>query len=209
MIFIAGTGTGVGKTLISSILLVASQGNYWKPVQAGLEPSTDTEWVKLNTGLPESDFIPEKHIFKAPESPHYASKLENTTVELSKLQPPITNQKLIIEGAGGILVPLNETETFLDYIKLYNLPVVLVAGYYLGAINHTLLSIEIIKQSNVKINAVILNGEWKSHASSFLINKYNDLLFFDIPDIKNINKVEIIKAASYLKTQKNWEKILL
>lgn len=159
-IFVTGIGTGVGKTVISAILTCGLNAIYWKPVQAGRDPETDTETVRRLTEKPPHFFLPEHKILLAPESPHAAARKEGIELSLANLNLPDTgNHPLVVEGAGGILVPINDRETYGDLMKKWNIPVVLVSRFYLGSINHTLLSIEALLSRNIPIKGIVFNGE--------------------------------------------------
>jgi dethiobiotin synthetase len=158
-LFVSGTDTGVGKTVLSAILTAGLEGTYWKPIQSGLQEITDTEWVREKTGLPETHFHPEAYRLSMPLSPHAAAAHDHIRIDLERIVPPPTNPgHLIIEGAGGLMVPLNERHFMLDLIKRLDLPVLLVARSTLGTINHTLLSLEQLRRSRVEILGVVLNG---------------------------------------------------
>ena len=159
-IFITGTDTGIGKSLVSAMLLAGLEGKYWKPVQSGLEDITDTEWVKKKTGLDDTHFYPETYRLKLPLSPHASARAGGVRIELSRFEIPQTGhgETLIIEGAGGIMVPLNEKELMIDLIKKCNAPALIVARSGLGTINHTLLSISQLRGEGIDILGVVMNG---------------------------------------------------
>ena len=158
-IFVTGIGTDVGKTIVSAILVEALQADYFKPVQAGDE-ITDREVVKGLVSGKRIKFHKEKFLLKNPMSPHAAAELENTEIRLSKLKLPNTTNNIVIEGAGGLMVPLNyKGDTILDLIKYYEAEVVLVCTNYLGSINHTLLSIQALKNKEANILGIFFNGE--------------------------------------------------
>lgn len=158
-LFVTGTDTDVGKTVVSAALCKGLKAGYWKPVQAGREPATDTERVKMMTSHDNTFFYRERYCLKLPMSPHAASEKEDIKIELEDFNlPEYQQEKLIVEGAGGIMVPINRKHMILDMIKLLDLPVLLVARSGLGTINHTLLSIEILKRNDVKLWGVVLNG---------------------------------------------------
>lgn len=160
-IFITGTDTGIGKTIISAILMAGlSDCGYWKPVQSGLEEITDTEIIRRATGIDKTRFFPETYRLKAPLSPHASAALENVNIDLKKFQAPDigTLKHLVVEGAGGIMVPLNKQYLMLDLMKKLGFPIILVAKSGLGTINHTLLSIEQLRRHNLDIFGVVLNG---------------------------------------------------
>ena len=157
---VTGTDTAVGKTTICAILMAGLSATYWKPVQSGLEELTDTEWIRRATGLPDANFVPETYRLRHPLSPHAAAALDGVHIELERFNLPIPppSTHLIVEGAGGIMVPLNAEHTMLDLIKYLCLPVLLVARSTLGTINHTLLSLEQLQRHQVEVLGVVMNG---------------------------------------------------
>ena len=157
-IFVAGIGTDVGKTVVSAVLTQALKADYWKPIQTGSEFDNDTDRVKKLVTNPSSVFHPEAYTFKASISPHAAAKAENLHIDLEKIKLPQTNNTLIIEGAGGLFVPLNEKCFVIDLIKKFNAETILVVQNYLGSINHTLLSIEALQSRNINILGIIVSG---------------------------------------------------
>ena len=158
-IFVAGTGTGVGKTMVSAILAAGLSARYWKPIQSGLLEKTDTAWVREMTGLPSTHFFPETYRFRFPLSPHVAAAKDGICIDLeSMVLPQIPGGHLIVEGAGGIMVPLNERHLMLDLMKKLQLPILLVAKSGLGTINHTLLSLAMLKNHCLPVFGVVMNG---------------------------------------------------
>ena len=157
--FITGIGTDVGKTVVSSILCELLQATYWKPIQSGDLQNSDSKKIQqwLNNTV---EIIPEAHLFSEPLSPHVASKIDGVSINPAMLNLPKTAGNLIVEGAGGWLVPINESGiTFADLAEQWNIPIILVSRHYLGSINHTLLSIESIQSRNVNIHGIIYVGE--------------------------------------------------
>lgn len=159
-LFVTGTGTDIGKTLVSAVLMAGTRGCYWKPIQSGIEETTDTQWIKAVTGLPENHFWPECYRLHQPLSPHAAAALDGVHIDLAAIRLPVSklSQHLIVEGAGGLMVPLNEHHFMLDVIIQCQLPVLLVAASGLGTINHTLLSLEMLRRHHIEIAGVVLNG---------------------------------------------------
>lgn len=159
-IFITGTDTGVGKTVVSAILTAGLDGFYWKPIQSGLEEETDTEWVREKTELSDEHFFIETYRFAMPLSPHAAALHEGVRIDLDSFHVPEVpaSRHLIIEGAGGIMVPLNENHLMTDLIKRLSAPVLLVARSSLGTINHTLLSLEQLRREGLEVMGVVMNG---------------------------------------------------
>ena len=157
--FITGIGTDVGKTVVSSILCELLHATYWKPIQSGDLQNSDSKKIQqwLNNTV---EIIPEAHLFSEPLSPHVASKIDGVSINPAMLNLPKTAGNLIVEGAGGWLVPINESGiTFADLAEQWNIPIILVSRHYLGSINHTLLTIESIRSRNVNIHGIIYVGE--------------------------------------------------
>lgn len=154
-IFVTGTDTGVGKTVVSAWLCAHLQADYWKPVQSGLEDETDSQLVERLSGCTAH---PETYRLMAPLSPHQSAALEGLELTLGEFTPPHTNKPLVVEGAGGCLVPLNWQHTMLDLMKQLALPVVLVGRSGLGTINHTCLSLAALKSAGIPVIGVILTG---------------------------------------------------
>lgn len=158
-IFVSGIGTDVGKTVVSAILVEALQADYWKPIQAGSLHFTDTDFVKSLISNSQSVFHAEQYALQTAASPHYAAKQEGVKIEVASFQFPSTHNRLIVEGAGGLMVPLNGQHIVIDFINHYELPVLLVANNYLGSINHTLLSVAALKQQGIPLLGIIFNGD--------------------------------------------------
>lgn len=156
-IFVTGTDTGIGKTLVSAILTTGLKAHYWKPIQSGTIDGTDTEWIQSVSKLPASHFIPEVYSLAQPLSPHAAAVLDGVNIQLSAINLPNVTP-LIVEGAGGIMVPLNKGQYILDLMQRLSLPVIVVAKSGLGTINHTLLTIERLRDKGVEILGVVMNG---------------------------------------------------
>jgi dethiobiotin synthetase len=158
-LFVTGTDTEIGKTVISASLVQGMRADYWKPVQAGTEPITDTEQVRQWTDFPGRTFHPETYRLKLPMSPHAASADERISISMDSFKvPDVSGRRLITEGAGGLLVPLNDSDMILDLIVHLNFPVLLVSRSGLGTINHTLLSLKALRDYSVPIWGVVLNG---------------------------------------------------
>jgi len=158
-IFVTGIGTGVGKTMVSAVLAEALEADYWKPIQCGNLDNSDTLTVKSLISNSISQIHPEAYRLKTASSPHYAAQAESVQIDIEKCFLPITNHSLIIEGAGGLMVPLNSNDCVADLISALNVPVVLICRNYLGSINHTLLSITLLKQKGIKLLGLIFSGD--------------------------------------------------
>ena len=161
--FITGIGTGIGKTLVSAIFAKALNAAYWKPVQAGYENGTDSAWIKKT--ISKSVVHPEVYKLKLAASPHIAAREEGIHISLKNIQEamPPKNRNLIIEGAGGLMVPLNENEFVIDLIKALETKVILVSRNYLGSINHSLMSSELCKQHGIKVLGWVFNDQYLSY----------------------------------------------
>ena len=155
-IIVAGIGTEVGKTISSAVICQALKADYWKPIQAGdLEKSDSLKIDELTT---EVHIHPEAFKLNTPMSPHESARRDNILVKLDQLKVPQTQNDLIIELAGGLMVPINDQELFIDFVEAQKAEVILVASYYLGSINHTLLSLNLLKNKGIKIAGIIFNG---------------------------------------------------
>ena len=159
-LFIAGTDTDVGKTVVSAILMAGKQAAYWKPVQSGTQETTDSEWIRRMTGLPDECFVPETYVLSQPLSPHAAAAIDGVCIKLSAFSAPDkeTYPRLIVEGAGGVMVPLNNDHFMIDLIRHLKLSVVLVARSALGTINHTLMSLCLLRKKKIPVVGVVMNG---------------------------------------------------
>jgi dethiobiotin synthetase len=167
---VTGTDTGLGKTIFAAALTQALNGVYWKPVQAGLDGETDSQTVARLSGM---KILPEAYRFKLAASPHKAAAQENITIDPVKLALPDTDAPLIVEGAGGLLVPLTEDTLFIDVFARWNVPLILCARTSLGTINHTLLSLEAIRARNIPLLGIAFVGE-ANDESERVIGKFGN-----------------------------------
>lgn len=156
--FVTAIGTDSGKTLLSAILTEALEADYWKPVQAGLP--TDSDAVKSLLSNKKSLILPEAVRLQMPASPHAAAAAEGRMLELAAIQlPQDAREPLVIEGAGGALVPLNERDSVIDLVPQLGASIILVSNHYLGSINHTLLTAELLRQRNYPVAGIVFNGD--------------------------------------------------
>lgn len=156
---VTGTDTGIGKTVFSAALTAALGAVYWKPVQSGLDEETDSETVQRLAGLGSDRVLPEAYSLQTPASPHLSAAIDGVQIEPDRLIAPTTPSPLVIEGAGGLMVPLTLDMTYLDVIASWRIPVVLCARTELGTINHSLLSIEALRTRNIPIVGVAFIGD--------------------------------------------------
>ncbi len=192
-LFITGIGTDVGKTVVSAILAEALAADYWKPIQAGIADGTDSEWVNSMTSS-RTIVHPEVYKLRLAASPHIAARAENVHIHIPKIVEQKkkllqTNKHLIIEGAGGLMVPLNEKETILDLIKAMDAKVILVSKNYLGSINHSLLTANLCQQHKLKVAGWIFNEQFM---------QYEDEIaqWTKIPKLASLPKLENITAST-------------
>jgi dethiobiotin synthetase len=201
-IFITGIGTDVGKTVVSSVLVEALQADYWKPVQTGSFFSTDTAIVQKWVNNTQSKFHPEGYLLKQYMSPHSAAELEGVEISLDELKLPDTTNTLIIEGAGGLMVPLNKKEFMIDVIQKFDAEVILVIQNYLGSINHSLLSIDALKNRKLKILGLVFNGPPHELSEEIILNYSGLKLLGRINKEKELTQEIILRYAKefeYLK----------
>ena len=157
-IIICGTDTDVGKTIVSSFFVQGLKGIYWKPIQSGTEEGTDTQTVCKLLNLDPNRYLSERYKFKAPVSPHWAAERESSFIEPNNLHLPNLDKLIIIETAGGLMVPLNRNWLQIDQLKGWGAPIILVARTGLGTLNHTLLSLEALRNRNIHVLGIVLNG---------------------------------------------------
>lgn len=194
--FITGTDTDVGKTISSAILVEALKADYWKPIQCGTLDNSDTHRVQDLTRNQTSKFHPERFCLNAPKSPHFAAKLENKKISLNDFELPQSNRPLVIEGAGGVLVPINNHDYIIDLAKKLNLNIILVTKSYLGSYNHTLCAIEALQKRNLPIWGIIFNGKSEEGFEDFIMDKARALNKFHL-NIEEKITPQIIKNYSY------------
>lgn len=169
-LFITGIGTDVGKTIASAIITEALEADYWKPVQAGDANNSDTHKVQRYISNAKTQFFANSYLLNTPASPHLAAEIDGVTISLNSIKEPKTKNHLVIEGAGGLFVPLNDTDTIADLIQP-DYKVVVVSRHYLGSINHTLLTIEALKQRNIAIAGIVFNGDELPSTEDIILKK--------------------------------------
>lgn len=185
---LTGTDTGIGKTVASAMLVQALEYNYWKPVQCGIEDGgVDTRRVQKMTDLPDSRFLPEAYVLTEPLSPHRAAELDHRPIDLESLTIPPSERPLIIEGAGGLMVPLTRQHLLISQFKNWNLPVILCCRTALGTLNHTLLSIEALWARDFKIQGLIFIGEDNQDNIKTIAEFSGERVLGHIPVLDDIN----------------------
>ncbi len=204
--FITGIGTNVGKTVIAAIITEALQADYWKPIQSGILEGMDSAIVKSLISNFRTVIHPESYLLKEPLSPHFAAKLDGVSIELDKIHLPVRlsgveANHLIIEGAGGILVPINQTQYVIDIAKKFDCEIILVISSYLGCINHSLLSIDYLIKNNYKIKALVFNGEFDLEVKEAIIGYAQQVKIIDILTLKALTKQAINEVSGKIKSQ--------
>ncbi len=190
---ICGTGTDVGKTIVSCLFVQGLTAAYWKPIQSGLEDGGDTNQVSKILNLPKERLLPEAYKFNAAVSPHWAAEKEEQEVDANNLKIPTTTKPLIIETAGGLMVPLNRKLLQIEQIKSWGVPVVLVAKSGLGTLNHTLLSIEALNKRKIPIMGLVLNGPLHEDNPRTLKQLGKVPILAELPYFKNLSSKELSK----------------
>lgn len=190
---ITGIGTEVGKTVVSAIVSEALRANYWKPVQAGDLDFSDS--MKVDAWTDNVNILEERYRLKTPMSPHSAADIDGISIASHDFQVPDVNP-LVIEGAGGLMVPLNQTGlTYLDVFQKWNLPVILVSRHYLGSINHTLMSVDALKQRGMEIKGIIFVGDEHPTTESIILKSTGLPMIIRIPMTDEVNKDFVMEQA--------------
>lgn len=200
--FITGIGTNVGKTIVSAVLTESLQADYWKPIQSGTNEGKDSDTIRDLISNSKTIIHPESYLLKQPLSPHFAAKIDGIEIEINKINVPKTNNNnIIIEGAGGIFVPINENQFVIDIAKKIDCEIILVVSNYLGCINHTLLSLNYLISNHYKIKALAFNGNFEKEVKSAIINHCKDLQLIEIPTLENLEKESVKHIADKIRWQ--------
>lgn len=191
---ITGTDTDIGKTVFAAALTQALDGAYWKPFQSGITDGVDTRTVQKLTGLPDERFLPEAHVFTEPLSPHRAAEIDGTAIDLDLIKLPDTDRPLVIEGAGGLMVPLTRENLLINLFAEWNLPVILCARTGLGTINHTLLSLESLWARNIPVHGIAFIGEENEDNMRTIAEFSKEKVFGRLPMLDDLN-VQTLRRA--------------
>lgn len=195
--FVTAIGTDCGKTFFSAILCEALQADYWKPVQAGLPRDADTVRNLLSNSV--SKIQPETFVLNTPASPHAAAKFDGVTVELENFVIPSIKNDLVIEGAGGCLVPLNDHDFVISLAKKFDTEVILVSSLYLGSINHTLLTADYLKRQKFNVKGIVFNGPSNPESEDIILKHTEFQCLLRIEQEPVITKEIVLKYAMQLK----------
>ena len=197
-LFVTGIGTNVGKTVISAILTQKLQADYWKPIQAGDLNNTDSMKVSQWVDNTISTIHPEAYRLTQPMSPHAGAERDGININLNDIISAETTRNLIIEGAGGLMVPLNKNNLVVDMVSRFQTETVLVSRHYLGSINHTILSIEALRSRNIPITGIIFNGDDNRDTESIIESVCAVPILGRIPYIDKLNQHSIKDAIRYI-----------
>ena len=197
-LFVTGIGTGIGKTVVSAVLVEKLKADYWKPIQSGDLDNTDTFVVKRLISNAVTHFHPEAYRLTQPFSPHKSAAIDGITIDPQKIILPNTTERLIIEGAGGLMVPLAMNFLMIDLIKQLGAEVVLVSKNYLGSINHTLLSVYALQKENIPIKGIIFNGIKDIYSKEVILDYTGLKLLGHVPEYSQLDKKAIIDAGNYI-----------
>jgi dethiobiotin synthetase len=185
---VVGTDTGVGKTTFAAALAGAVDGVYWKPVQAGDLDQTDSDAVLRLSGLAPEQILPEAYRLKTPASPHLAAEIDGITIDPGRLVLPECDRPLIVEGAGGLLVPLTREITYIDVIARWNIPVVLCARTTLGTINHSLLSVEALRARGITLAGIAFIGDENIESERIIVDMGRTRRLGRLPHLKPLTR---------------------
>lgn len=197
-LFLTGIGTDVGKTVVSSIIVEALQADYWKPIQAGDLQNSDTMKVQQFISNSKTKFHKESYALQHAMSPHAAADLEHTYIKLNTIEKPKTKNNLVIEGAGGLKVPINHEQTILDLIKP-DYKVIVVSKNYLGSINHTLMTLEILRQNGIEPLGIVFNGKENKATQKIIVKMSQTPMITRIDAYKVLTRSIILKEADKMK----------
>lgn len=193
-LFITGIGTDVGKTIASAIVTESLEADYWKPIQAGDVDNSDSHKIQSYLSNSKTKIHPNSYLLQTPASPHLAAALDGIAIDIKNIKEPKTKNSLVVEGAGGIFVPINETETIVDLIKK-EYKVIVVSRHYLGSINHTLLTIEALHNRKLNIAGIIFNGNENKSSEAIILSKTGLKLIGRIEDEPYFDKNVIKEYA--------------
>ncbi len=205
---ICGTDTDVGKTLISSFFVRGLKSFYWKPIQSGIETETDSQSIIRLSGVKKEKILKEAYIFEKPVSPHWAAEIDGKKIDINLLNLPKIDGSIVIETAGGLMVPITRNFLQIDQIRKWNLPVIIVCRSSLGTLNHTLLTIEALNKRNIKILGLIINGE-KHLDNPKTLSEFSKLpIIAEFPRLNNIDKNNLDRLWKELNIEKNLASII-
>ena len=191
---VSGTDTGIGKTTVAAMLVLALDALYWKPIQSGTQDGTDTQRVRALTLLPDDRFLPERYVLSQPLSPHRAAELDGVAIEPEALMVPAAARTLIVEGAGGLMVPITRRVLQIDLFADWGLPIILCARTALGTINHTLLSIEALRSRRLQLHGLIFVGNDNADNVRTIAEFSGARVLGHVPQLQSIDRGALLDA---------------
>ena len=191
---VSGTDTGIGKTTVAAMLVLALDALYWKPIQSGTQDGTDTQRVRALTLLPDDRFLPERYVLLQPLSPHRAAELDGVAIEPEALMVPAAARTLIVEGAGGLMVPITRRFLQIDLFADWGLPIILCARTALGTINHTLLSIEALRSRRLQLHGLIFVGNDNADNVRTIVEFSGARVLGHVPQLQSIDRGALLDA---------------
>jgi dethiobiotin synthetase len=195
---VTGIGTDVGKTVVSAIIAQALEADYWKPIQSGELDNSDSHKInRLTNDLVQ--VLPERYRLNEPLSPHASAAIDGVQLHLSELTLPQTDRNLLVEGAGGLMVPINDTDLLIDAFKQWNLPVIIVSRHYVGSINHTLLTIEVLQNRGIAIKGLVFVGDENKATESFILNHTKVPFLMRVPIAAEVTADFVQEQANLLR----------
>jgi dethiobiotin synthetase len=195
---VTGIGTDVGKTVVSAIIAQALEADYWKPIQSGELDNSDSHKInRLTNDLVQ--VLPERYRLNEPLSPHASAAIDGVQLHLSELTLPQTDRNLLVEGAGGLMVPINDTDLLIDAFKQWNLPVIIVSRHYVGSINHTLLTIEALQNRGIAIKGLVFVGDENTGTESFILNHTKVPFLMRVPIAAEVTADFVQEQANLLR----------
>jgi dethiobiotin synthetase len=191
---VTGTDTGIGKTTVAAMLTLALDARYWKPIQSGIQDGTDRQRVQTLTLLPDDRFMPEKYVLSQPLSPHRASEIDEIEIDLDYFPLPETDGTLIVEGAGGLMVPVTRQKLQIDLFAAWGARIVLCARTGLGTINHTLLSIEALRRRHMPLHGLIFVGNDNTDNIKTIADFSGSRVLGHLPCLENIDRAALLRV---------------
>jgi dethiobiotin synthase len=191
---VSATDTGIGKTTVAAMLVLALDALYWKPIQSGTQDGTDTQRVRALTLLPDDRFLPERYVLSQPLSPHRAAELDGAAIEPEALAAPAAAPTLVIEGAGGLMVPITRRLLQIDLFAAWGLPIILCARTALGTINHTLLSIEALRSRRLQLHGLIFVGDDNPDNMRTIAEFSGARILGHVPRLQPIDRAALLDA---------------
>lgn len=195
-VFVTGTDTGVGKTFVSTILALGMTARYWKPIQAGRAPYTDSDFVRRY--IDPKHILKEAYLLNDPVSPHIAARRERVEIQLEVLMKTLPSGPLIVEGAGGVMVPINSSQFMIDLIQALELPVIVVTRTALGTINHSLLTLEALSRRNCRVMGIIFNGPHNAETIDTIVERSGYRSLGCLPRLVHPQKEDLVSTFSKL-----------